>query len=220
MLVLAKDLLNDLKILKETMNHVGEPEFSRAFCDALGSIFGAPVLITGDADVAIALSGGETFGIKAGDIISSDMIRDFDPALIRPIEYSGRTLGMLYIWRTGRDDAEADIISEYALICLTVYFLQSLINNDHTANPLYTLTASEKKAVRYVFSEMQDDEGSIVISSISSKYDITRSIIVNALKKLETAGVLSTKTMGMKGTYIKLYRTDLVRDYIGSMQEK
>lgn len=33
---------------------------------------------------------------------------------------------------------------------------------------------------------------------------ITRSVIVNALRKFESAGVIDCKSSGMKGTYIKL----------------
>ena len=33
---------------------------------------------------------------------------------------------------------------------------------------------------------------------------ITRSVIVNALRKFESAGVIDCKSSGMKGTYIKV----------------
>lgn len=33
---------------------------------------------------------------------------------------------------------------------------------------------------------------------------ITRSVIVNALRKLESAGVIESRSLGMKGTYIKV----------------
>ncbi|MDX5324286.1 MAG: GTP-sensing pleiotropic transcriptional regulator CodY, partial [Exiguobacterium sp.] len=33
---------------------------------------------------------------------------------------------------------------------------------------------------------------------------ITRSVIVNALRKLESAGVIESRSLGMKGTYIKI----------------
>ncbi|MBJ3788582.1 GTP-sensing pleiotropic transcriptional regulator CodY, partial [Bacillus sp. OA1] len=32
----------------------------------------------------------------------------------------------------------------------------------------------------------------------------TRSVIVNALRKLESAGVIESRSLGMKGTYIKV----------------
>jgi transcriptional pleiotropic repressor len=33
---------------------------------------------------------------------------------------------------------------------------------------------------------------------------ITRSVIVNALRKFESAGVIESRSLGMKGTYIKV----------------
>ena len=33
---------------------------------------------------------------------------------------------------------------------------------------------------------------------------ITRSVIVNALRKFESAGVIESRSSGMKGTYIKV----------------
>ena len=38
---------------------------------------------------------------------------------------------------------------------------------------------------------------------------ITRSVIVNALRKFESAGVIESRSSGMKGTYIKV-----VNDYV------
>ena len=68
----------------------------------------------------------------------------------------------------------------------------------------YTMSHSEKDALDKIISEMEDDEGIIVASKIAAKYKLTNSVIVSALKKLESAGVLETKSLGMKGTYIKI----------------
>ena len=40
-------------------------------------------------------------------------------------------------------------------------------------------------------------------SKIADRVGITRSVIVNALRKLESAGVIESRSLGMKGTYIK-----------------
>lgn len=68
----------------------------------------------------------------------------------------------------------------------------------------YTMSHSEKDALGKILCEMEDDEGIIVASKIAAKYKLTNSVIVSALKKLESAGVLETKSLGMKGTYIKI----------------
>ena len=43
-----------------------------------------------------------------------------------------------------------------------------------------------------------------MVSKIADGAGITRSVIVNALKKFESAGVIESKSSGMKGTYIKV----------------
>ena len=39
---------------------------------------------------------------------------------------------------------------------------------------------------------------------MAGKYSISNSVIVNAVRKLESAGVLSSQSLGMKGTRIKI----------------
>ena len=45
---------------------------------------------------------------------------------------------------------------------------------------------------------------SVAKSRIADRVGITRSVIVNALRKFESAGVIETRSSGMKGTYIKV----------------
>ena len=44
----------------------------------------------------------------------------------------------------------------------------------------------------------------MVASKIADRVGITRSVIVNALRKFESAGVIESRSSGMKGTYIKV----------------
>ena len=68
-----------------------------------------------------------------------------------------------------------------------------------------TLSFSEHEAIRYVFEELDgEEEGVIIASRLAEKVNITRSVIVNALRKFESAGVIETRSNGMKGTYIKV----------------
>ncbi|MDE5820653.1 MAG: GTP-sensing pleiotropic transcriptional regulator CodY, partial [Lachnospiraceae bacterium] len=47
---------------------------------------------------------------------------------------------------------------------------------------------------------------------------ITRSVIVNALRKFESAGVIESRSSGMKGTYIRVLN-DVVFDEIRELKE-
>ena len=67
-----------------------------------------------------------------------------------------------------------------------------------------TLSYSELEAITHIFEELEGNEGILVASKIADRVGITRSVIVNALRKLESAGVIESKSSGMKGPYIKI----------------
>ncbi|TCT26779.1 transcriptional pleiotropic repressor [Melghiribacillus thermohalophilus] len=67
-----------------------------------------------------------------------------------------------------------------------------------------SLSYSELEAIEHIFEELEGDEGLLVASKIADRVGITRSVIVNALRKLESAGVIESRSLGMKGTYIKV----------------
>lgn len=72
-----------------------------------------------------------------------------------------------------------------------------------------TLSHSEKKAIEHVIAALNGTEGLLVASRIADQMGITRSVIVSALRKFEQAGVIESRSLGMKGTYIKV-----LNDYI------
>ncbi|MBQ4403818.1 MAG: GTP-sensing pleiotropic transcriptional regulator CodY [Selenomonadaceae bacterium] len=69
---------------------------------------------------------------------------------------------------------------------------------------LATLSYSEAEAAINILGELDGNEGLLVASKIADRVGITRSVIVNALRKFESAGVIESKSLGMKGTYIKI----------------
>lgn len=75
---------------------------------------------------------------------------------------------------------------------------------------LGTLSYSELEAIEHIFEELQGEEGLLVASKIADRVGITRSVIVNALRKFESAGVIESKSLGMKGTYIRILNERLI----------
>ena len=69
---------------------------------------------------------------------------------------------------------------------------------------LATLSYSEAEAAINILGALDGLEGLLVASKIADRVGITRSVIVNALRKFESAGVIESKSLGMKGTYIKV----------------
>ena len=80
-----------------------------------------------------------------------------------------------------------------------------------------TLSFSELEAIQHIFDELDGSEGILVASKIADRVGITRSVIVNALRKFESAGVIESRSSGMKGTYIKVLN-DVVFDELKKMK--
>jgi len=75
-----------------------------------------------------------------------------------------------------------------------------------------TLSYSELEAIEHIFAELNGKEGLLVASKIADRVGITRSVIVNALRKFESAGVIESKSLGMKGTYIRILNDNLLEE--------
>ena len=56
-----------------------------------------------------------------------------------------------------------------------------------------TLSFSELEAIIHIFDELNGTEGILVASKIADRVGITRSVIVNALRKFESAGVIESQ---------------------------
>lgn len=134
-------------------------------------------------------------------------------AIITPIEIAGERLGTLFIYRSNSSYAIDDIIlSEYGTTVVGLEMLRSV--NEETAeesrklqvvkSAISTLSFSELEAITHIFNELDGSEGILVASKIADRVGITRSVIVNALRKFESAGVIESRSSGMKGTYIKV----------------
>lgn len=67
-----------------------------------------------------------------------------------------------------------------------------------------SLSYSELEAISEVLKSIKDDESVVVASKIADGLGITRSVIVNALRKLESAGIIESRSLGMKGTFIRV----------------
>ena len=82
-----------------------------------------------------------------------------------------------------------------------------------------TLSFSEMEAIVHIFDELEGDEGILVASKIADRVGITRSVIVNALRKFESAGIIESRSSGMKGTYIKVIN-DVVFSEIKKLKQE
>ncbi len=134
-------------------------------------------------------------------------------ATIVPVIGNAQRLGTFIIARRESSYLEEDLIlAEYAatIIGLEIIRAKSDAHEEVVRKKavvqmaISTLSYSEFEAVIHIFEELNGDEGLLIASKIADKAGITRSVIVNALRKFESAGVIETRSLGMKGTYIKV----------------
>lgn len=145
-------------------------------------------------------------------------------AIVSPIEIAGERLGTLFIYKQDEEYEIDDIIlSEYGTTVVGLEMLRSVneenaeeTRKEHIVqSAISTLSFSELEAIIHIFDELDGMEGILVASKIADRVGITRSVIVNALRKFESAGVIESRSSGMKGTYIKV-----VNDYVFTELEK
>lgn len=133
--------------------------------------------------------------------------------ILAPVFGSGDRMGMVVYAREGRPYKPGEIIlAEYGASVAGMQILRSAserLENEARKKTvvqlaLEVLSYSELEAVKYIFNEIEGSEGFLVASKLAEEYKLTRSVIVNALRKLESAGVIDARSLGMKGTYIKV----------------
>jgi Pleiotropic transcriptional repressor len=142
--------------------------------------------------------------------------------VIVPIIFGGKRVATLLLARPEKAYDDEDIaICEYGATVIGIEVTRGITAEEEADSreknavsmALETLSYSELDAVTKIFAELEGDEGLLVASKIADKSGITRSVIVNALRKLESAGVIESRSLGMKGTRIKI-TNEFLRDEI------
>ena len=147
-------------------------------------------------------------------------------AIIAPIDIAGERLGTLFMYKIENQyDIDDIILCEYGTTVVGLEMMRSV--NEETAeedrkvhivkSAISTLSYSELEAIIHIFDELGQGEGILVASRIADKVGITRSVIVNALRKFESAGVIESRSSWMKGTYIKVLN-DVVFDELARIK--
>ncbi len=114
-------------------------------------------------------------------------------------EFCAAVAGLEISGRVGKEDNEN-------------YSAENAVNQ-----ALDTLSFSEYDATVKIFNELNGDEGILVVKSVADSFNITRSVIVSALKKLECAGLIETRSLGTKGTHVRI-KSAYLKDQIYSSE--
>lgn len=164
--------------------------------------------------IANLSSRGECVFDGEGKCLVSDKL-----STIVPVIGNRERLGTLLLARFGESFTDEDLVLvEYSATIVGMEMLrakQDEIEDEARKKAVVqlaigTLSYSELEAVEHIFDELDGNEGLLVASKIADKVGITRSVIVNALRKFESAGVIESRSLGMKGTHIRILNEKLL----------
>lgn len=138
-----------------------------------------------------------------------------------PVTGGGERLGTLILVMFNREFHDDDLV--LAELAATLTAMEILRHNQETVEEsarqsaavqvaLGTLSFSELTAMKHIFEELGGNEGFLVASKVADRVGITRSVIVNALRKFESAGVIESRSLGMKGTFIRVLNPKLLEE--------
>lgn len=158
-----------------------------------------------------------------------DQIQDYQ-AMVAPVNMAGKRLGTLFVYRRGAGFSIDDIIlTEYGMTVIGLAMQRAeseeISEEQHKENDvsaaIRTLSKLEAKAMLYVLDELEESDTNMLITSrLADQVGITRSVIVNGLKKCESAGIISTRSAGMKGTSIRLLNELFTPEMIRNCMEQ
>ncbi len=130
-----------------------------------------------------------------------------------PIRSNLKPLGVLLLYHPGKHLEDRQfIMAEIASALAGMILLQVTAgqeeedsrNKELAAGAFDSLSYSEVEAIREILKNIDNNESIVVASKIADSLGITRSVIVNALRKFESAGIIESRSLGMKGTLIRV----------------
>ncbi|MCK9223046.1 MAG: GTP-sensing pleiotropic transcriptional regulator CodY [Limnochordia bacterium] len=157
--------------------------------------------LTAEKDVATAL------GVKV--------------ALICPVVGNGRRLGTFMMVRlNGRFNDDDSLVAEIASTIIGMIMAHAVSEEEEdevterkmAISAIRSLSYSEIVAMQRIFDELNGDEGLLVASRVADEAGITRSVVVNALRKLSSANVIESRSLGMKGTYLRILNKEIRKE--------
>ena len=130
-----------------------------------------------------------------------------------PISSGGKNFATLLLSRKNSPfEKDHLVLAEVSAILIGMLILQAAAEKEEQATrnrelaegAFESLSYSEVEAIREILNNISNNESVVVASKIADSLGITRSVIVNALRKFESAGIIESRSLGMKGTFIRV----------------
>jgi len=138
-----------------------------------------------------------------------------------PIIALEATLGNITLTRDTQPFTETDNRMTNVAACICTILFRQRENQakaqrkqrlEVVRSAINALSFSELEAAIHIIQSLNGPEGRLVAGHTADKLGFTRSVVVNALKKLEGAGVIETRSLGVKGTYIRIINQVLAEE--------
>ncbi len=125
-----------------------------------------------------------------------------------------KVAGILFLRYNDAFTSSDEVLCEYTTAIVTIEMTRQQHEKIHqtafeTAQAelaVNSLTSSEKNAVECILNVLKTNDGNaeIFLNAIAAQTYVTHSTVTSALKKIEAAGVIKTKSMGVKGKFVQL----------------
>lgn len=137
--------------------------------------------------------------------------------MVVPAYGGGRRLGTVLFARYDQFETDDVILGEYGAVVVGIDIdrrrnreTELMVRKRAMVQlAISTLTSNEIIAMQDVFERMISDEGLVVESKVVEHTGISKTVVSSGLKKLEVAGVIESKALGMKGTHIRVVNDEL-----------
>ena len=144
----------------------------------------------------------------------------FERIAIAVPEAIGSNVALFLLFRVNRKFTEADHIgcaytrTLFALLETMLRAQKSEALSDSSMNDvLRSMTYYEIMVMKEILNAVEGDEGVFIGVNIAKSLGCSRSIAVQAIKKMSIAGIIEASSLGMRGTRIKILKPS-IREHI------
>ena len=150
-------------------------------------------------------------------VINGDATDSFYERIIIPVpEYVRSDVALFALFRVNQVFEDADYIgcvyvrTLFALLDAVLQKEKSeALSNESMNETLRAMTHYEILSLREILRVINGNEGTFIGVDIARALSCSRSIIVQAVKKMAISGVLDATSMGMRGTHIKILKPSI-----------
>ena len=221
-------MLSKLELVSKLINNIVEEthcekEILKKIMEVLSNTLNSTALFVNNNynDMKLNTELKSISSFKANIKLENIRLRDYN-CLVLPINMLSTRMGTILIYSKGHTFSQEDIFLMEMISSVLSLLIKQIDKEEEkeievAKRAISMLSYSELEAVFCIFDEIGSEEGLLIASKVADSAGITRSVIGNGIKKLESSGVIETRSLGMKGTFIKITSSKIV-DEINKMR--